>query len=76
MPSIVRRERSLKGEANLMRALLTKVIKRYESVDFLGQLNFCKFVRKYELVLLTLKKSSLGLHYQKSIGVPWNKHPS
>lgn len=55
-----------------MKALLTKLIKRYESVNFHGQLNFYKFVRKYELVLLTLNKSSLGLHYQKQIGVHWN----
>ena len=51
-----------------MKALLTKLIKRYESVNFHGQLNFYKFVRKYELDLLTLNKSSLGLHYQKPIG--------
>ena len=55
-----------------MKALLTKLIKRYESVNFHGQLNFYKFVTKYELVLLTLNKSSLGLHYQKQIGVHWN----
>ena len=35
-----------------MRALLTKVIKRYESVNFHGQFNFYKFVRKYELFYL------------------------
>ena len=37
-----------------MRALLTRLIKRYESVNFHGQFNFYKFVRKYELDLLTL----------------------
>ena len=68
MPSIVRRGKCLKRDANLMRALLTRLIKRYESVNFHGQLNFYKFVRKYELDLLTLNKSSLGLHYQKPIG--------
>ena len=50
-----------------MRALLTRLIKRYESVNILGRLNFYKFVSKYELVLLILNKSSLGLHYQKPI---------
>ena len=53
-------------------SIIDKVYKRYESVNFHGQLNFYKFVRKYELVLLTLNKSSLGLHYQKQIGVHWN----
>ena len=59
-----------------MRALLKRLIKRYESVNFHGRLNFYKFVRKYEPVLLTLNKSSLGLHYQKPIGAPWNRLPS